>query len=311
MGADAAAPIWARLAAEQGAAVRWIVEATADSSQQKTPRIKGVEWLPKVFEEADLHDCEWLLVTLADPDRCKAIAQIARRTRVWSSFLHFPDWGQFTVPWALNFETLKILLPGRESDPKIAEKISQAWSRLLPAEFSRALQLLRSVENKIEEQVKDRKFWPRVFDSLFRSPFSELVCAARWETAEALAGKLIQSYSHNPERRQRISPRVGVNISVHFRVGNHPYSGKIFNLSRDGAFIATKDIFSELTYLTAIKFTLPDGEQIHDAEGFVVWKNSLENPRAPIYPPGFGLMFDSLSEGNLLAIEKFVQSQLR
>lgn len=302
---------WAISAISQNAEVRLIHPQPSPSLLKQQSTLHQLQWTAAKFSESDLQDCDWLVVTLSDREICESISQAARKYHVWSAFLHFPELGSLILPLVFDFDSIQLLLPLGAADPQIAEKISKSWQRFLPPDFARAIQLLKAVEKKVESQIKDRKYRPRVFDTLFSSHFSELICAGRWNAAEQLADKVIQSYAPNPEKRQRVSQRVGVQTRVDFLVAGSPHQGKLFNLSRDGAFIATAHLFPKLTHITRINFQLPSGESISNAEGFVVWENADKEPRAPMYPPGIAIMFDSLSETNLQAIERYVQSQLK
>lgn len=311
VGDDALAENWARFTSGQGAEIHLFHKKPSDRFRKELPKLKGIRLLDYELWQKDIQSYDWLLVSLTDHHACETVAQAARHAHVGCAVLHYPELGSFVLPRVFDFESIRVVLPLGTADPQVSEKISRGWHRFLPPDFAQGLQLLKTIEKKVEEQILDRKYRPRIFDSLFNSHFSELLCAGRWNAAEILAHKLIQSYVGDPERRHRVSPRVGVQLAVEFYADGRPHTGKIFNLSRDGAFIATKSIFSKLTHITSISFSLPSGEIIKDAEGFVVWENQTTEPRVPIYPPGFALMFESLPEASVLAIEKYVQSQLK
>jgi siroheme synthase-like protein len=311
VGQDALAEDWARFAASQEATVDLLHPAPSDQFQKEASEQSRLRWLPRDLTPEGLQACDWLIVTSTDRALCETVSRLAHENHVWHAVIHFPELGNLLVPRVFNLDAMQIVLPLGTSRPPKAETISRSWRRFLPPDFSRALEVFKSIEKKVEEQIHERKFRPRVFDSLFDSHLSELICAGQWEAAEALTAKVLQSYSQNPERRQRISPRIGVQLAVHFQVEGHQHSGKLFNLSRDGAFIATKSVLPKLTHVTAIEFVLPSGSTIAKAEGFVVWENAAFDPRVPIYPPGIALMFDSLPPESVSAIEQYVKSQLK
>ena len=310
IGDDALAEQWARFVCEQGAKTNLIHPSPSQSILNEASSPNGLKVASRQFAEEDVQDCDWMIVTLSDRESCEMIAGLAQQHHVWAAFLRFPDLGAWVIPQAFSFESFQILLPVGTPDPQLHERLSRAWRRFLPADFSRAVQLLHSIEKRVNDVVPDRRHRTRVFDSLFESHFAELLAEGRWQSAKELAEKVVQSFAEDPARRQRVSPRIGVQLHVTFSAGGHSFSGKLFNLSRDGAFIATKHLLPRLTHVTSITFTLPTGEIIHNAEGFVVWENSPLEPRAPIYPSGFALMFDSLSSDHLKAIESYVQGQL-
>lgn len=302
---------WALFAASQDAEVRFIHPQPSESILKQQATLPDLHWAGTRFHESDLESCDWLVVTLSDRQACEDISEAARNHRVWSAFLHFPELGSMVIPLIFDFDSVQLVFPLGAADPQIAETLSRSWQRLLPPDFARAIQLFKSIEKKLESQIKEKKYRAKIFNSLLSSHFSVLIEAGRWNAAEELADKVLQSYAPNPEKRQRVSARVGVQLHLDFHAEGGIYRGKVFNLSRDGAFIATQDIFPKLTHITGIDFELPSGERVTHAEGFVVWENTGLEPRAPIYPPGFAVMFDSLSQENLQAIERYVQSQLK
>lgn len=311
VGDDGLTESWALFAASQDAEVRFIHPQPSESILKQQSTLPDLRWARTRFHESDLEGCDWLVVTLSDRQVCEGISEVARKNRVLSAFLHFPELGSMVIPLVFDFDSVQLVLPLGAADPQVAEKLARSWQQFLPPDFARAIQLFKSIEKKLELQFKDKKYRPKIFDSLLASHFSVLIGAGRWNAAEELADKILQSYAPNPEKRQRVSARVGVQLLVNFQAEGGSYHGKVFNLSRDGAFIATQDIFPKLTHITGIDFKLPSGESVTHADGFVVWENTGQEPRAPIYPPGFAIMFDSLSQDNLQAIERYVQSQLK
>jgi siroheme synthase (precorrin-2 oxidase/ferrochelatase) len=311
IGEDVCAEEWACHAAELGAKVHLISPRPSNGFPPPAPGRHEITVVRRGFEEGDTQTCDWAIVSLRDYDTCKVIAQEARRHRAASAFTHFPELGSLVIPRTIDLDSFQVLLPGNPGDPQFSKKMSEAGHRFLPPEFSRSLQLLNSFEKKVREQVEDHSQHSRVIDSLFDSSYPELARAGRWEEADALANQVVQSYIQNRNRRQRASPRVNVDFEVQFRAENQSYRGTIFNLSRDGAFIATPEPLPKLTRITSLEFTLPSNDVIRNVEGFVVWENTLDQPRAPIYPPGFALMFESLSRDSLTAIEQYVLRKLK
>ena len=311
IGEDALAEAWACHAAELGAEVRLFSPRTRDSFPPLQLGQNKITVVRRGFEEGDLQGCDWVIVSLREYETCNVIARLARQYRAGCAFTHFPDLGSLVIPRTFDFNFFQVLLPGTPGDPQFSKKVSQAGSRFLPHEFYRVLQLLNTFEKNLCEQVEDRTQHSRVLDSLFDSSFPELARAGRWEDAEALAERVVQSYAQNRDRRLRASPRVGANFEVQFQAENRTHRGTIFNLSRDGAFIATPAPLPKLTRITSLEFTLPSNKVIRNAEGFVVWENTPDHPKAPIYPSGFALMFESLSRDSLTAIEQYVLEQLK
>ncbi|MBZ5553150.1 MAG: PilZ domain-containing protein [Acidobacteriia bacterium] len=311
LGEDVEAEEWACHAAELGAEVRLVSPHPSDSFPPSRPGRDKITVVRRGFDDVDLRACDWVIVSLRDYDTCQLIARVARQHRAGCAFTHFPELGSLVIPRTFDFDSFQVLLPTTPGDPQFSRKISQAGRRFLPPEFSRVLHLLSSFEKKVLEQIEDPAHHSRVLDSLLDSSFPELAQAGRWEDAEALAEKVIHSYAQNHDRSQRASPRVGAHFTVQYRAENQPHHGTIFNLSRDGAFIATPEPLPKLTRITSLEFTLPSNEVIRNAEGFVVWENTPDQPRTPIYPPGFALMFESLSRDSLTAIEQYVLEQLK
>lgn|GEM_PF-5830657 len=311
IGKDERAEKWARYAAAQEAEIRLIHPKPSESFLAEQAALKCVHLFQRDFEEEDLKDRDWLITSLPDPDACDVISRLSKRYRVWSAFLCFPEMGSFVLPRAFTFDSGQILVSWGSADPFASEEITKTWLRFLPPDFFHAFRLLRSIEERLYERIPNAKHHARVLASLQESHFFKLTGTGRWDDAAVLAEKVIQSYALNPERRHRVSPRVGVDLEIQFCAELQHHTGKIFNLSRDGAFIATPVVFPRLTHITSVQFALPTRDVISNAEGFVVWENSPLHPRVPIYPPGFALMFESLSQENLNAIEQHVLSQLK
>jgi siroheme synthase (precorrin-2 oxidase/ferrochelatase) len=311
IGEDVRAEEWACYVAELGAEVRLIAPRPSESFPLETPSMNSITVVRRPFEEEDLLTCDWLVVTFKDYDACKSIAQKAQRLHLNCAFPCFPELGNFVIPRTYDFESFQILLPHNPGDPQLNKRMSLGGVRCLSTDFSRTLQLINSFETKMREEIEDRGQHSRVLESLFDSSFPELVRAGRWEDAEVLSSKLLLSYAQDHNRKQRASPRVGVILEVQYTAENQSLRGKIFNLSRDGAFIATSNTLPKLTHITAIEFTLPTQEVIRNAEGVVVWENSTDQPRAPLYPSGFAVMFESLTHESLHTIEQYVLSQLK
>lgn len=311
IGKDEIAENWARYAASQEADIRLVHPKPSESFLADQAAMRRVRLFQRDFEEEDFKDRDWLITSLRDPDACDVISRLSKRYRVWSAFLCFPELGSFVLPRAFAFDSGQILMSWGTADPFASAEITKTWHRFLPPDFFRAFRLLRSIEERLYERIPNVEYHSRVLASLFESHFSKLTGTGRWDEAAALAEKVIQSYALNPERRHRVSPRVGVDLEVQFCAELQHHSGKIFNLSRDGAFIATPVVFPRLTHITSVQFTLPTRDVISNAEGFVVWENPSLHPRVPIYPTGFALMFESLNQDNLNAIEQHVLSQLK
>ncbi len=311
VGGDQLAETWAEHLARQGAMTQLFHPRPSDAFLKSAPQFGKLSVSPRDFEEADFKECDWMIVTTEDRAACERLSRWAKSHHVWCALLHFPELGSLAIPQAVSFDTFQMLLPFGPANPRIHDRLSNALQKFLPADFSRAVELLQSVEKQVNAQTGDRRQRARILDALLGSHFPELIANSRWESAQELANKVLQSFSGDPSRRQRVSPRVGVQLNVSFFGDGRTQTGKIFNLSRDGVFIATKNILPKLTHVTAIEFILPNGQHVRDAEGFVVWENLPLQPRAPMYPPGFALMFDSLSTENLSGIEEFVRSQLR
>ncbi|MDD5542732.1 MAG: NAD(P)-dependent oxidoreductase [Acidobacteriia bacterium] len=311
VGDDASAEEWAQFLIAHDAHVRLVHPQVSEALKKDTPSQAHLEVLARGFLPEDLADCDLLIVCLSDETSCETIAKSAGKEQGWRTFTHFPEKGNVFLPQVLGLESLQLLLPFSAAAPPSTEKISRSWHRFLPEDFIRLVQFFKKMEKKVEAVVLDRRYRGKVFDTLFESHLSQLLCDGKWEAAEALVDKVLQSFAQNPARRQRISPRVGAQFHIQFFAQEAAHTAKIFNLSRDGVFIATRSSLPKLTHVTHIKFSLPHGLEIKDAEGFVVWENSMLNPQVPIYPPGFAVMFDSLSPENVAAIDRYVESQLK
>ncbi len=310
VGEDLLAENWARFAASREATVKFYHPKPSEQFLKERDDLNQLEWLAGAPTDIDLSSCDWLVVCLSDFRRCESLAKLASSHRLACAFLHFPELGTFIVPRVYGLDSLQVLLPLSSTDPPMEPAYSDGLHGLLPSDYSQALQLLQSIERKLVAQFKDVKHRAAIFDSLLNSHFSRLIYEGRWGAAETLADKVLDSYRENPERRQRVSPRIKLELIVYFQVNRQLRVGKLFNLSRDGVFIATRETVPKLTHITHIDFTLPTGASVSHAEGFVVWENSPFRPVAPIYPPGFAIMFDSMTDQNLQAIEQYVQSQL-
>ena len=80
------------------------------------------------------------------------------------------------------------------------------------------------------------------------------------------------------------------------------------NLSRGGMFLITKDPLMEGTELN-IKFSLPGDEKAIQVTAKVLWAREGEEEQN--IPPGMGLLFTSISDGDRDHIRSFVEKMAR
>lgn len=107
------------------------------------------------------------------------------------------------------------------------------------------------------------------------------------------------------DRRDR---RVNSHLNVKFRAFGLTLSGFASNLSQNGMYV-TADVELEEDATVEIIFALPDPfGAIIQTRARVAWLNSSKTRKKPALPPGFGLEFLSIAEGEREQIGRFVDS---
>jgi len=105
---------------------------------------------------------------------------------------------------------------------------------------------------------------------------------------------------------RRASPRVAAAVDVTMNTAHNFYAGLTMNVSEGGLFIATYDDLPLGTKMD-LNVSLPSGIQIRVA-GKVVWVREY-NKFTQDQPPGVGVQFLDLKEGDRAAIADFVRSR--
>ena len=96
-------------------------------------------------------------------------------------------------------------------------------------------------------------------------------------------------------------------VEVGFNDHSNFYVGFSENISEGGLFVATYNLRPVGTEI-ALKFKLPDGTEI-DTVGIVRWVRDPRDHQEGQPPPGLGIQFHALGEGQLSAIREFTQIQ--
>jgi uncharacterized protein (TIGR02266 family) len=108
--------------------------------------------------------------------------------------------------------------------------------------------------------------------------------------------------SHMLERRSE--PRIKVEAEVGFQSDTNFFMGFSEDVSSGGLFIATFDT-RPLGSAMSVNFSLPSGHLI-SAEGVVRWVR-VYNDTAPEISPGMGVQFETISSGDIKAIQEFIR----
>ncbi|HEY4707190.1 MAG TPA: response regulator [Thermodesulfobacteriota bacterium] len=113
-----------------------------------------------------------------------------------------------------------------------------------------------------------------------------------------------------PEKVAQGQPRIRVPVSlpVDFTLGDITRTGFLLNLSETGAFLNTK---AELLTgaMVRLMFQLPGAPSVLDVKGIVKWSTS-EVATKTLFG-GYGLMFTSVSEGDIAIVRVFIDSEVK
>ena len=91
----------------------------------------------------------------------------------------------------------------------------------------------------------------------------------------------------NDTRRFR---RIAVRILVDYVSDKGLCCDYAITLGAGGLFVETDDP-PEIGRSLKMRFHLPNGEELHEIEGLVVWQSKLTSKNAQIHAPGFGFRF--------------------
>lgn len=105
----------------------------------------------------------------------------------------------------------------------------------------------------------------------------------------------------------RKTPRTPTNIPVDFTIMGRTYTGYILNISETGVFIYSSNEKFHPGDIALLKFSLPDEDKIIEAEGRVIWINSLTGEEALFN--GMGIHFNSISMEDRRLIASFVKRE--
>jgi uncharacterized protein (TIGR02266 family) len=90
----------------------------------------------------------------------------------------------------------------------------------------------------------------------------------------------------------------------------HTGAAFLVNVSVVGAYVALDDA-PPLGARVRCRFSIPGNSREVQAEGVVVWLNPRQQHPVHSLPPGIGLRFEQLSEGDRSRIEAFVRDSVR
>jgi Tfp pilus assembly protein PilZ len=94
----------------------------------------------------------------------------------------------------------------------------------------------------------------------------------------------------NDTRRFR---RIAVRILIDYVSDKNMCCDYATTMGAGGLFVETDDP-PEIGHTLKMRFHLPNGEELHEIEGRVVWQSKLTSKDGQIHAPGFGVKF---SEG--------------
>lgn len=109
-------------------------------------------------------------------------------------------------------------------------------------------------------------------------------------------------------RELRRYGRVFGGFPVVFEQGGKSERAKVYNISQDGAFIECEQPPPEGSRLQ-LAFELPGSEPLR-VEARVNWVNPAGAGADPLSPPGMGIRFITLSEGDSLLLARFIGGRL-
>lgn len=112
-----------------------------------------------------------------------------------------------------------------------------------------------------------------------------------------------------PDKIEHGTPRerVPVSLPVDFTLGEITRTGFLLNLSETGVFLHTKaDMLTGA--VLKLKFTLPGFDRLLDIKGIIKW-STAEVATKTLFG-GYGVMFMTVTEGDMEALRKFIRSEL-
>lgn len=109
--------------------------------------------------------------------------------------------------------------------------------------------------------------------------------------------------------RKRTNARFDAHLALEYEVmSQKPRSSRTVNIGIGGAFIEAVDPLSPGTLLT-LTLHLPPGDQVLRCSAHVAWVNHRDSPTKSSLPPGMGVEFFGLSEGNRALLSRYLHDE--
>jgi uncharacterized protein (TIGR02266 family) len=107
---------------------------------------------------------------------------------------------------------------------------------------------------------------------------------------------------------KRKSVRVPVDFQASFSKDDRDYYGQVLNLSLDGLFIKTQQLFEPQDRLN-FSFKLSGSPQVLHLRGKVIWSASVDGQEDRHY--GIGISFENVPVAEKLALNSFIENLLK
>ena len=118
---------------------------------------------------------------------------------------------------------------------------------------------------------------------------------------------------YNPGVERRSTPgllRVPFIVRCALHLGGADLgSAYLVNINILGSYVARDDL-PHLGDVLSVRFRIPETEREVQLEGVVAWLNPRQQHPVHSLPPGFGVSFRELSDGNKRAIENVVEEYI-
>jgi len=113
--------------------------------------------------------------------------------------------------------------------------------------------------------------------------------------------------SSAPEDKRK-SARVPVDFEARFESGGRDYVGRVLNLSLDGLFLKTQQLFDTNDRLN-LSFRLPGSLQTLEIDSRVIWGGSIEGSATRTF--GLGLHFEEVPATVRQQLDNYIRSLLK
>ena len=111
-----------------------------------------------------------------------------------------------------------------------------------------------------------------------------------------------------PSEEKRKAIRVPVDLETYFKKDNKEYSGRILNISTEGAFVKAVHLFDANDVLD-LSFHLPGSGHMVQTKARVIWGGSLEAAAWPSFI--MGIHFEHMANSDSKEIVEYIQNLLK